>query len=160
LIGCGGSLIAPNVVLSASHCDTSGEFFIGENVLVGAFRSSGDSDGGAQYVRIEDQKNHPDYSGGTFNYDFMLLRLVESVDFPTVGIPSSDTPDDGDDLTVIGLGVTESGSIANNLREVVVQAVNRGECNQAYGGGITTIMFCAGTSQWTRKLCERRKPLT
>jgi trypsin len=153
-------LIAPNVVLSASHCDTSGDSFIGVDVLVGAFRRENDSNG-AKYVRIEAQKNHPDYNDITTNYDFMLLRLEESVDFETVGIPSSDTPDDGDDLTVIGVGTTsEGGSQANTLREVVVQVVNRDECNQSYeDSDITDIMFCAGTSQWTRKLWKR-KPLT
>lgn len=69
-------MIAPNVVLTAAHCDPSGSSYVGRDVYVGAM-SRGDS--AATKVKVIGQYNHPNYNGDTEQYDFAILRLASSV---------------------------------------------------------------------------------
>eukprot|EP00985_Skeletonema_marinoi_P028938 scaffold26341_cov142-Skeletonema_marinoi.AAC.2 len=57
---CGGSLIAEDVVLSAAHCDSSGEG--NYNAVVGR-HAHDDNDG--QKLSVKEALPHPDYDGDT-----------------------------------------------------------------------------------------------
>ena len=136
--GCGGSLIAPGVVLSAGHCGNYDD----EEVSVGAYnRGDGES------RTVLETRFHPNYDDDVDN-DFMLLRLntpVNSVETVKVN-DNSGKPNDGQDLTVLGLGdLEEDGNSPNTLHDVVVQAVSDNDCEDAYGSSVDSdIMFCAG----------------
>jgi trypsin len=83
---CGGSLIAPNVVLSAAHCaDGRTASFVGQSVTVGAYQRPFTSDG-SQVAVVVDQIFSPGYNFGATNptpnvlkNDFMLLRLDRDI---------------------------------------------------------------------------------
>jgi trypsin len=146
LKGCGGSLIAPNVVLTAAHCDPSGNNFVGEKALVGAYERQKPTNG-AVWATIQAEAVHPQYDDQTTQNDFLLLRLSQSVDISNILSLNFDgnVPAAGEDLTVIGVGTTSQGSSqANKLRDVVVDAIATSQCNNNYGGQITDEMFCAG----------------
>jgi hypothetical protein len=139
-------LIAPNVVLTAGHCDPDGFYFVGEKALVGAYERQKPTNG-AVWVTITDEALHPQYDDSTTQNDFLLLRLSQSVDTSNIlSLNFEDTvPETGEDLTVLGVGTTtQDGSQANKLRDVVVEAISTGQCNNNYGGQITGSMFCAG----------------
>jgi secreted trypsin-like serine protease len=144
---CGGSLIAPGVVLSAAHCGT----FNGKKVTVGGYEW-GELTGGATEALVVDEAAHPNYNAATVDNDFLLLRLEEPVEMNTNVVLSINDqfsrPFVGQSLTVLGLGTTsEGGSSPDFLRDVVVQAISGDVCNSAnrYEGGITdSTMFCAG----------------
>jgi hypothetical protein len=152
-------LIAPNVVLTAAHCGN----YNGDSVIVGAYKA-GKTTNGAESRTVNAYKKHPQYNSNTEGNDFALLRLSSPVNFATsvelfindqYSVPEEDG---GDDLTVLGLGITsENGSSPNKLRDVVVQAVNTDDCNagSAYAGDVDDdVMFCAGVDGGGKDSCQ------
>mmetsp|Transcript_1608 Transcript_1608/g.2807 ORF Transcript_1608/g.2807 Transcript_1608/m.2807 type:complete len:407 (+) Transcript_1608:224-1444(+) len=161
LNGCGASLIAPGVVLSAAHCAPYGDEYIGRTVRVGAFRMNKLWDTNSIDRVVVEQANHPAYSDQTVDNDFMLLRLAEPVEMDTtVTLELSNNVNDiqgGNELTVLGLGVTANcflgfcwggNSAPSQLMDVDIQAYSDADCIDAYGVGTNGVqidsMFCAG----------------
>jgi hypothetical protein len=134
-------LVAPNIVLTAANCDTSGSCFVNANALVGDNERQQETYG-AEFVNIEAQKNHPEYNGSIFVNDFMLFRLSEDVKSATpVTLSLNDdfnSPADGADLTVLGVGLTTEGGfeLAPFLRDFDIQVVDIDECNNAYSNQV------------------------
>jgi trypsin len=156
LNGCGGSLIAPNIVLTVAHCDTSGSSLVNTNALVGAYERQQDTFG-AKSVNIAAQRNHPDYNDVVLENDFMLLKLSEEVNSKSpVTLSLNDdfnSPADGTDLTVLGVGFTTQDAF--QLPNVDVHVVNIDECNDAYTNQvIEDVMFCAGVPQGFMDSCQ------
>ena len=141
--GCGASLVAPDVVLSAAHCEGAFD----RTVRLGSIRNGQ----GGQLVRTlkTEEIVHPDFKFRTFENDIMLVKLQEEVDFALVPINfDSSTPaiDSNAVLTVIGFGARrEFGLDSRRLREVDINYVNPDVCNDQVRGPIfEDIMLCAG----------------
>eukprot|EP00526_Cylindrotheca_closterium_P018599 CAMPEP_0113617376 /NCGR_PEP_ID=MMETSP0017_2-20120614/8747_1 /TAXON_ID=2856 /ORGANISM="Cylindrotheca closterium" /LENGTH=371 /DNA_ID=CAMNT_0000526767 /DNA_START=34 /DNA_END=1152 /DNA_ORIENTATION=+ /assembly_acc=CAM_ASM_000147 len=148
LNGCGGSLIAPGVVLTAAHCAPDGFNYEGSTVIIGGL--SRQSSSGAQTATVAKQVMHPNWKPETFNTDVMLLKLDSAVT-PSGGslVLNRDayTPlFSGDTLTVCGVGATSEGGYASDtLLYVDLPFVEFDTCNEKYGNGLDSdVMMCAG----------------
>ena len=103
--GCGASLVAPNVVLSAAHC---GNGYISQ-VQIGRHNINDGSEDYETFSVVEEVK-HPNYGGGSIDYDYMMLRLSGSSSRTPVSLDTGDVPlDSGRDVIAMGWGTTFSG---------------------------------------------------
>ena len=146
--GCGGSLIAPNVVLTAKECRSN----LGEIVKVGA-NDRKSTDPKSVLVAVVE---------GIANGNFRLLRLSEDVEIESpLALLSLDDrtfgPPGNEQLTVMGFQITGNGNsnAPDKLREVDVNVFDADVCEASFGSQFDPFKsFCAGDSKGGKISCE------
>jgi hypothetical protein len=149
---CGGTVVAPDLVLTAAHCLIGDDGAIAEPGQVKVLSGSLVLDN-TTFTQVSDVGLYPgiDLSGAMPDGDLALLRLPVSAPGATpmtvVGDAESSFWDIGDRLRITGWGVTSATSTttAPVLRWASVYRQSDGACATAYGTDFSAqTMFCAG----------------
>jgi secreted trypsin-like serine protease len=144
---CGGSVIAPSVVVTAAHCvEGSGAGDI--EVVTGRMRLSDENAG--QRTAVRAIRVDPKYDAGSDHHDAALLLLAQPTTAPSVALAGSTdrrliAP--GAALAVAGWGLVDnSGDSPDDLRTGSIQALAISDCSDAYGSDVVaSLMVCAGS---------------
>jgi trypsin len=151
---CGGTLVAPDTVLTAAHC-TSG--LDATSVRVVAGREDQQSDDGT-VAGVRSAWVHPEFAGVTSGNDVSLLTLDRELPYPA--LPPA-TPDDGALYvpgvlaTALGWGATsEGGAGSRYLMRATVPLIPDEQCRQSYPEYDPTTMLCAGYQQGGVDTCQ------
>jgi len=148
LSGCGGALIAPDIVLTAAHCGDK----TGTQIAIGAYEKWNTAEG-AQGRFCEEYISDPLFrTGDNYNdYDFALCKLDKPVDIDQSEIrlelnEDFSVPHDGDELNVMGFGSLNTFQDKPDfLQDVTVFAIDNDQCEDIWRNSYgAENMICAG----------------
>jgi trypsin len=143
---CGATLIHPDILLSAGHCQKA--LAAEPMVFVGAHEVDGTRVTAAETRTIIRQYPHPDLDFVRWRNDLSIFQLDRPVNSlqPVQLNSDPDVPSPTSTLTVIGFGATLTERLSDFLREVDVYPVDSDTCIRQYNEATIikpAIMLCA-----------------
>lgn len=152
---CGGSIIAPRVILTAAHCMLN---ISPKNVLVRVGTKFLNL--GGDIHRVKRVVSHPAYDKDYKDFDVSLLFLVRAINLKTdvkevSQVAKRDEIVEDNTLAFInGWGLTMNKNESNKLlRGVVIPTINQEVCTAAYPKIMSDAKLCAGFNFGQKRTC-------
>jgi len=145
---CGATLIAPDLLVTAAHCQTQ---FKRAGIFMGGTQISGDD--AVEEWDIDAEYKHPLFNSATLENDIMIIRIKNNGQSKIKPVPIINSkgfvPASYEKLTAIGFGSTrENGSLSQQLQQVDVSVTPHNVCATNFAKVNErvhkSIMICAG----------------
>ncbi|GAA4839252.1 S1 family peptidase [Saccharopolyspora rosea] len=150
---CGGSLVAPNKVLTAAHCTSDQQ--AGDINVVSGRTTMSSQDGTVS--KVTNIWVHPKYQDASKGFDVSVLTLDAPVKEAPIQLAKADDagykPDS--QATILGWGNTsEGGQQSDHLKQATVPVNADATCKAAYQEYTPDAMVCAGLPEGGVDTCQ------